>query len=182
MILCVPLVSSVSASLHLLLLWSSTISAHDSRSANMAFSSRFSFWEQKESLIWTIYTLALHGFAVLLPILPHSSLNKCVHHICLYLMAVTSACFEPKDTQLLKKISLYKKERKMSGMPLQFARCVISTVLVCLKVLIEVSSFCVNIYRLKRRTSQKAKAWVIYIYLERVIKQSKKLFCERKTF
>lgn len=33
----------------------SSITAHDSRSANMAFSSRFSFWEQKGSLVWTIY-------------------------------------------------------------------------------------------------------------------------------
>lgn len=65
------------ASLHLFLLWSSTISAHDSRSANMAFSSRFSFWEQKESLAWIIYTLALHDFAVSFPIFPHSSLNEC---------------------------------------------------------------------------------------------------------
>lgn len=38
----------------------SSITAHDSRSANMAFSSRFSFWEQKGSLIWTFHKTLLH--------------------------------------------------------------------------------------------------------------------------
>lgn len=38
----------------------SSITAHDSRWANMAFSSRFSFWEQKGSLIWTFHE-TLHG-------------------------------------------------------------------------------------------------------------------------
>lgn len=106
-----------------------TITAHDSRSANMAFSSRFSFWEKKGSFAWTIYILALHGIAELHTVLTRSSHNECVRHICLFLTEVNRVRFEPEDTQLLTKYysPKRKKERKKASMLLQFARCVISS-------------------------------------------------------
>ena len=54
----------------------SSISAHDSRSTNMAFSSRFSFWEQKGSLIWTFHrSLTPHGITVFYCVLTCVSLD-----------------------------------------------------------------------------------------------------------